>query len=385
MNYDSIVNLVVTTFKKHYKQLIAMSFCLFVIVICCLTLNLIVDGSIYLTTPLIILPFFVSMVICNLKMKQLNEFNNKDFYAHFKVGFAIVFNGTLRYIRCLFCGILTFLVVLLAIYVIPTSLGVIDISRLSNLANAYINSKSTEDYLALQAYLSNFSEPGVMYLYISLFISNGLSVMVFMVLIIKNMLIFFIETNFGCNKNDALKIYRLSFPNFKKTYFKVNINLLWYFFVAFPIGYIAGIYVASIWSNVYTVMLFGGYVGALLLCVPLLPIAVTSQDVLFSVFSPYFLVNARPILLDSLQKLNNTENIPEEQKEIIRKFYVDQLKQIDAITEALDSATNKDDKTYQFDDINHDHENVSTYIENDDDDEQDTKEVDKNEDEDKKE
>ena len=96
--------------------------------------------------------------------------------------------------------------------------------------------------------------------------------------------------------------------------------------------------------------MYGGTLGACLLCIPLLPYIVTSTDVVFSVFSPYFLVESKETLLAALKSINLANDIPEEQKDMLRAFYVNQIKQIDLIKNSLDDTKLDDFLNHRKDD-----------------------------------
>ena len=96
--------------------------------------------------------------------------------------------------------------------------------------------------------------------------------------------------------------------------------------------------------------MYGGTLGACLLCIPLLPYIVTSTDVVFSIFSPYFLVESKETLLAALKSINLANDIPEEQKDMLRAFYVNQIKQIDLIKNSLDDTKLDDFLNHRKDD-----------------------------------
>ena len=72
---------------------------------------------------------------------------------------------------------------------------------------------------------------GVIFLHTILLISLAFAIFTFIYQIIRNTLIFFVQSNFGCQKNDAIAIYKKVFPKIKRIYNKFMFGCLWPFFI----------------------------------------------------------------------------------------------------------------------------------------------------------
>ena len=78
MDFSSIKKVIIELTKRNYRSLLAMSFIIFVMTTFALTSDLLLSGSFILLFFIIVLPFFISMIIVNIKFKANVEFTPKQ-------------------------------------------------------------------------------------------------------------------------------------------------------------------------------------------------------------------------------------------------------------------------------------------------------------------
>ena len=83
MDFSSIKKVIIELTKRNYRSLLAMSFIIFVMTTFALTSDLLLSGSFILLFFIIVLPFFISMIIVNIKFKANVEFTPKQFYENY--------------------------------------------------------------------------------------------------------------------------------------------------------------------------------------------------------------------------------------------------------------------------------------------------------------
>ena len=340
MDFSSIKKVIIELTKRNYRSLLAMSFIIFVMTTFALTSDLLLSGSFILLFFIIVLPFFISMIIVNIKFKANVEFTPKQFYENYKVSLILGTGGVFRVLRSFIISFLVFIATSITLYICNNVIGFVDDTEFMNIYYEFVSSPNNSEILKnLTTFLSNSQNSFVIFLHTIFLISLAFAIFTFIYQIIRNTLIFFVQSNFGCEKNDAIAIYKKVFPKIKRIYNKVMFGCLWPFFILFPLGFILGSTLISLVNETLPFLMYGATVGGCLVLVPFLPMIVTTQDVVFSVFAPYFLVEAKDTLLQALQSINVDTNIPEEQKDLLRNFYVEQIKQIDLIKEPLEKSS----------------------------------------------
>ena len=351
MEFGSIKKVIIEFTKKNFQSLLAMSFMIFVMIALTLTVDLFLPGSFILLFFILVLPFFISMLITNIKFKANVPFNQKDFYGQYKIGLILGCSGCFRVFRSILVAFLVYLAFVSGVFLVNIVFNFVDMSQFVEIYENLISNPNNEQYLqSLIDFIQDTKQPFVILINAVNLVGHALFVFTFIYQIIKNTLIFYIQSNFGCNKNDAINVFKGVYPKIKKTYHRVLFNILWPVLILFPLGFILGIAVTSLLDKSLLVLMYGGTLGACLLCIPLLPYIVTSSDVVFSIFSPYFLVESKETLLAALKSINLANDIPEEQKDMLRAFYVNQIKQIDLIKNSLDDTKLDDFLNHKKDD-----------------------------------
>ncbi|MCF0117843.1 MAG: hypothetical protein HUJ61_07360, partial [Bacilli bacterium] len=334
MDLNSIKAIIQETLKKNWKALMAMSFIIFIVIILGAALDLFfVAGTFIIVFMLAILPFYISMIITNIKFKTDPNFNSKEFYMNYRVALIPGLSSSMRAFKSALIGLFVAFLSFLMIYWVVIELKVFDDTQLMNLI--YADRSDVENYWnALGDYIADINNPFVLFLYFLIAGCEGLGIFTFVICLLRNTPVFYIQTNFACAKKDALSIFKTSRPKIKKVYNKLLFSSIWPIFILFPLGFYLGATVGWSISHYLSPLIFGGICGAFLFSLPMLPIFVSTQDILFSIFMPYYLLGAREAIINTLKLINQNPNVSEEEKDAVRRFYVERLKQIDAMKDA---------------------------------------------------
>ncbi|MCF0117784.1 MAG: hypothetical protein HUJ61_07045, partial [Bacilli bacterium] len=358
MDTNTVRGIIIGEFKKNWRSLLAMSFLVFTMIILGVVLDmLVVAGLVVIVFIFGISPFYLSMIITSFKLKTNPEFNPKDFYSSYKLAIFPGLSSSLSSVKSYFIGVFWFFAVFLISYWIFSATGVVDVTELQNI----ISDPDTSIDIIITKYNEILNgEPSNLGFFLKCIYTGsvGFGVLIFTTSLLGNTPIFFIQTNFGCNKKEAKYIYHVAKLKIKKSYNKILWSSIWVFLVLYPVGYFLGACIGYACFSSLNVMILCGISGAFLLSFPLLGLFVCTEDVLFTVYSPYFLVASRPIILESLKKLNNNGLPENEEKVLIRKLYVERLQQIDALNKEMEGEVYTADLSKK----NSSEENVSSTV-----------------------
>ncbi len=343
MQFDQIKNAIFEIFRKNAGYFLATGLALAFSLVAAYGLNIFLPGTFIIIIFFLIIPLLGCMIINNVQYSAGKGYNLKDFYRGYRVTLLPGLHGAFRMIRSFIFAALISLATFLVIYEgCSLFMNVID----PNLVSAIESAKSqTEIFEILQAFYEDPASEKYLNMYsIFYLISFGTGLFFFIHFVMKSVPIFYIQSNIACSKKDAIYLYNQVYPTNKKTYSKLIFKVCGLYYLIYPVSYLIGGFIGwTVFKDVQYMILIA-MILTLISTLPFLSLYLLCQDTLYRVYAPVYKTKAKSLFEIALKNVDDDPRISEEQKEVVKKFYNDQLSEIERLekTEILTHLSSTD-------------------------------------------
>lgn len=319
MAKNEVKNDIYRSYKKNVGTYLSMSISCFVVFLLVMVINFFLFGSILITFPFVVVPFFIGMVISTVKIESGDEWSSKEFYQYCRVGFHRQFRRSLRvfnsfckaFLRFLFYSAIAVLIVL-----------IFRDSLLDPVLSEIVSKNSLDRNLtnAVMDYLHDFNNQYVL-IYLSLFcFAFVLSFVYFMECLSDNTMMLFLTLNVAMPHNQMVTIHNQIKKAIKKEYKRIYYSLTWPVTIIFTAGFALGAFIAMTnFQNIQLIFLLGMLIG-LLFTIPYYPIAILVIHRLFNMYADLYYSESKEAVEKNLQKIMDNPRFSDKQKEIIKEL-----------------------------------------------------------------
>lgn len=332
MFVSNIGTYVMNNYQKYKSYFLPTCFAIAFSLLLAYALNLIISGLFVIVIFFLVIPLLGCLIINNVQYSSGKEYSLKDFYKGYRITLLPGLHGSFRMIKSFIYAALIMIGCFTLIYEVTSIFtSVIDPELVNSIKAAKDNN---EMYSILEAYLQDPAYDYYMYLYnIFYLVSFGIALFFFIHFVLRSTPLFYIQTNMGCSKKDALYLYKKVYPTYKKSLNMTFSKIGWAYYLVYPFSFAIGAFIGWALFKNATLAVLIAMLFSLLSSSPFLAIYLLTQDCFFRLNSSTYKIEAKFLFEKALQNVDQDTRISEEQKEVIKKFYSEQLIEIEKLEE----------------------------------------------------
>ncbi len=332
MFVNNIGTYVMNNYQKYKSYFLPTCLVVAFSLVLAYVLNLFFSGLFILVIFFLVIPLLGCMIINNVQYSGGKEYSLKDFYKGYRITLLPGLHGSFRMIKSFIYASLIMIGCFSLIYEVTSIFTSVIDPELINLLKAAKD--NNEIYSIFEAYLQDPSSDYYMYLYsIFYLVSFGIALFFFIHFVLRSTPLFYIQTNMGCSKKDAIFLYKKVYPTYKKSLNMTFSKIGWAYYLVYPFSFAIGAFIGwALFKNVTLAILIAMLIS-LLCSSPFLAIYLLTQDCFFRLNTSTYKIEAKFLFEKALQNVEHDTRISEDQKEIIKKFYSEQLIEIEKLEE----------------------------------------------------
>lgn len=312
-------------YKKEFKSSFVPVFVFAMLSICVLAVGIYQPWTLYLTLPLLELPFFFALQITISSQRQGIPFSSKSFFANFSLYYKGQYYGVYRVVsNALYAFFFAFLgnILVNSCYIaIAYRVDATFASGLDSLLTAF----SAGNYETVTSIMTNNASINL-YAFVSSVVELGLWYLIFVYKTAVWTLNPYIRNTMRRGRVPSrvanqlfLGAYRTIRRNFQKGFW----GALWLAFLLLVLGFVLGCYLGTLWSGDSTVVAACGIAGSFLLTVFYVPYFLIVIELLATHYEGDFSKYSLRFAEETLRQLKENSRLSEEESKQIEKMISD--------------------------------------------------------------
>lgn len=320
---SSLASLAWASYRKEAKALFPTAFNFTMILIAVFALGIYFPPSLYLTIPLVVLPFFFAFQMTTAYLRKGTQMDNAQFWrfvsSYFQVPFAGCYRVIVHLLFSFLWSILAAWIASFAYYGIASAVNPEFVSSISTIASYIEAGDATSATSALQSSLElSYLVNTVAAIELSVF-----SFAFFQQTAAWGMSPLLRGTIIGGDARMCNSVYVGGIRQVRRAFWKDYFLALWPGLLLFVVGYLGGGAIMMRYSADVTQWVAAGLAGASLLLLPFLPYYFHVMGYLIDKYRNSFANFAIKLAQSTLQELEQTKKLSEEEAAELKKSIAD--------------------------------------------------------------
>jgi hypothetical protein len=326
------------TYGQHFWPLFSLSLSFVTVAIIIMVIEAFLPFSLFVSIPLILTPFYFSLLVMNVRVKREKFVPLNSFYLYLLPGISAAIRVVIKPFKTILKAFLIFLLAtfflsLISNWLLPIFSPVF--AEIVNQINIMLTAGTTSFEQINEFIISRYEDLAPFYNSIFL-LSSLFAVIYFVYTISANSMVLHGLIGWGPLSVDLSSLTKRIFQKAKSQYFIFFIKNQWLSIVLFITGYTLGAVFSFLFIKEFSYLFVISLISGLILQGWMLPHYLDIQSLQFESLRPLFNESFRLEISSFLALIELDKNIPEEEKESLRQFCSHALKNLDKTNEKKD-------------------------------------------------